>query len=192
FIRADGSTIWVRFRVNVIRDERGAPIYGLCVVADITTTKVASLTVADAAARAVALLDVTPDAVVEVDDEGRVRDLNAAALLMFGVGGLESIARPFADQFVPDRLRARFREALADWLAAASRDRAIEPTEATLIRADGSEFPAELRVTAIASGGTTRLMLYARNLALHDRAEVARLESEERFERLFRDSPVGA
>ena len=192
FIRVDGSTIWVRFRVHVLRDERGAPIYGLCVAADITTTKVASLTVADAAARAVALLDVTPDAVVEVDGEGRVRDLNGAALLTFGVAGLESIAKPFADQFVPDRLHVRFSEALADWLWAAASGRPIEPAETTMMRADGSEFPAELRVAAIANDGTTRLMLYVRNLALHDRAESARLESEERFERLFRDSPVGA
>jgi PAS domain S-box-containing protein len=58
------------------------------------------------------------------------------------------------------------------------------------MRADGSEFPAELRISPVRTGERPQLMLYVRNLALQDRAEAARREAEERFERLFRDGPV--
>jgi PAS domain S-box-containing protein len=109
---------------------------------------------------------------------------------MFGVDQADICGNPFNDVLVPDRLRVRFGQAFADWRAAAHEDEAIETTETTLMRADGSEFPAELRITPVRTGESTRMMLYLRNLALHDRAEGARREAEERFERLFRDGPV--
>jgi PAS domain S-box-containing protein len=111
---------------------------------------------------------------------------------MFGFDPVEIAGSTLNDVLVPDRLRPRFAQAFADWLAAAASDRPIEPTETTLMRADGSEFPAELRITPVRTGAATRLMLYVRNLALHDRAEAARREAEERFERMFRDGPAAA
>lgn len=192
FKRADGTYVWVRFRAHVLRDERGAPLYGLGVAVDISGEKGAALVTADAAARAEALLESTPDAVVEVLPTGCIAEMNGAALRMFGVEQTEVADTPLADVLVPDRLRPRFAQAMHDWFALADECGAIEPTETTLMRADGSEFPAELRITPVRSDEGTRLMLYVRNLALHDRAEAGRREAEERFERLFRDSPVAS
>jgi PAS domain S-box-containing protein len=190
FIRADGSTVWTRFRAHVLRDDRGAPLYGLGLAVDISSEKAAARATADAAARAEALMDSTPDAVVEVTADGCVTDMNGAALRMFGVDQSEIAGKPINDVLVPDRLRTRFGQAFAEWQSAAADDRPIEPTETTLMRADGSEFPAELRISAVQAGEATRLIFYLRNLALQDRAEAARREAEERFERLFRDGPV--
>jgi PAS domain S-box-containing protein len=111
---------------------------------------------------------------------------------MFGVQQAEVAGSPLAEALVPDRLRARFAQAMRDWFGAAGERTSVAPTETTLMRADGSEFPAELRITPVGSGDGARLMLYVRNLALQDRAEAARREAEERFERLFRDGPVAS
>jgi PAS domain S-box-containing protein len=192
FIRADGSTVWTRFRAHVLRDERGAPLYGLALAVDITAEKGAGRAMGDAAARATAVLESTPDAVVELAPDGCVLDMNGAALRLFGVEEPDICGKPFNDLLVPDRLRPRFAQAFADWREAATDDRPIEATETTLVRLDGSEFPAELRITPIRTGATMRMMLYLRNLALQDRAEAARREAEERFERLFHDGPVPA
>jgi PAS domain S-box-containing protein len=118
--------------------------------------------------------------------------MNGAALRMFGLDQVEIAGKPISDVLVPDRLRARFSQALAEWQRAAADERPIEPTETTLMRADGSEFPAELRISPIRTDDASRLMFYLRNLALQDRAEAARREAEERFERLFRDGSVAA
>ncbi|HEX6714065.1 MAG TPA: PAS domain S-box protein [Thermoleophilaceae bacterium] len=192
FICADGSTVWTRFRAHVLRDERGAPLYGLGLAVDISAERVAIEVAADAAARAAALLDSTPDAVIEVARGGRVCEMNGAALRMFGFDQAAIAGKTLTELVVPERLRARFGEALGDWADAGAGNESIEPTETTLMRADGSEFPAELRMSPVRTGETARLMLYVRNLALHDRAEAARREAEERFERLFRDGPVAS
>ena len=192
FIRADGSIVWARFRVHVLRDERGAPLYGLGLAVDISAEKAAARATADAVARAEALLAATPDAVVELSEQGLVSDMNGAALRTFGVDQAEICGKPLKDVVVPERLRERFAQAFADWRRAAAGGNAIEPTETTLMRADGSEFPAELRISAISADERSGLMLYLRNLALQDRAEAARREAETRFERLFHDGPVAA
>jgi PAS domain S-box-containing protein len=192
FIRADGTTVWTRFRAHVLRDERGAPLYGLGLAVNIDAEKAAARTAADAAARATALLDSTPDAVVEVAPDGCVTEMNGAALRMFGFDQAQIAGHPLGEVLVPDRLRARFGQALSDWVAAADTRTTIESTETTMMRADGSEFPAELRITPVRTGEASRLMLYVRNLALQDRAEAGRREAEERFERLFRDGPAAA
>jgi protein-histidine pros-kinase len=192
FKRANGSFVWVRFRAHVLRDDRGAPLYGLGVAVDISAEKAAARATADAAGRAAALLDSTPDAVVEIAADGRVTEMNGAALRMFGVEQSEVAGERLVELVVPDRLRARFIHALADWRLSADERSAVGATETTLMRADGSEFPAELRVTPVHGGSGAALMLYVRNLALLDRAEAARREAEERFERLFRDGPVAS
>jgi PAS domain S-box-containing protein len=192
FIRADGTTVWTRFRAHVLRDDRGAPLYALALAVDIDAEKAAARAAADAAARAAAVLDSTPDAVVEVAPDACVCEMNSAALRMFGFDLAEIAGKPLNEVLVPDRLRARFGQALSDWVEAGDKHDPIEPTETTLMRADGSEFPAELRITPVRTGERPRLMLYVRNLALHDRAEAGRREAEERFERLFRDGPVAS
>jgi PAS domain S-box-containing protein len=190
FERADGQVVWARFRAHVLRDERGAPVYGLGVAVDISAEKAALGAAADAGARAHALLESTPDAVVEVAADGTVADLNDAALRMLGLDRREAEGSPVADTLVAERLRPRFAEALADWQKAAREERAIEPTETTMTRADGSEFPAAVTITPVAGADPPRLTLYVRNLGVYDRAEAARREAEERFRRLFRDAPA--
>src|SRR4051812_1848970 len=142
FIRSDGVTVWARFRAHVLRDENGTPLYGLGMAVDISPEKTALQTGDEATARAHALLDTTPDAVIEVGADGRVVELNRAGLRMFGVEHGAVAGRPLTEVLVPGRLRQRFDEALADWLAAAADGRAIDPTETTMMRVDGGEFPA--------------------------------------------------
>jgi PAS domain S-box-containing protein len=59
-----------------------------------------------------------------------------------------------------------------------------------MTRADGSEFPAAVTITPVAGADPPRLTLYVRNLGVQDRAEAARAEADERFQRLFRDGPA--
>ena len=189
FIRADGTTVWARFRAHVLRDDRGAPLYGLGLAVDITAERAALERAAAAEVRARALLEATRDAVFEVAADGTIAHLNDAALLMFGFERSELTGAPLVVTLVPERLRARFTQALGDWLRDGN---AGEPTETTMMRADGSEFPAGLRISAIELTGEQRLVLYVRNLSLQDASHAARREAEERFERLFRDGAVAA
>ena len=188
FVRANGEAISVRFRAHLLRDDRGAPLYGLGVAVDISAEQAAHAMAIDAEERSRAVLDSTPDAVLEVAADGTVIDLNQAALLTFGLERRDAIGASVVDRFVPSRLHSRFADALADWLLAARVGRTIVSTETTMQRSDGSDFPAMVTITPVARAEPVRLTLYVRNLGIQDKAEAARREADERFQRLFRDS----
>lgn len=191
YVGPSGETVWARFRVAVVRDAAGTPLYGLGVAVDISAERAAAREAADSAARAEAVLAGTPDAVLEVGADRTIRAMNDAAVRMFGADADETVGRDAAEALAPPRLRTRLAAALDDWFdAARAGARGIERTETTMARADASEFPADLRLAAIEAQDPRRFMLYIRNLGVQDRAEAARLQAEERFERIFSDGAM--
>jgi PAS domain S-box-containing protein len=188
YVRPAGESVWARFRVAVVRDERGTPLYGLGVAVDISAEKAAASDAADSAARAQAVLAGTPDGVFEIGADRTVKAVNDAAVRMFGVDPAEIVGRDAAGALAPSKLRTHLAAALDDCFTAARAGRiAIERIETTMARADSSEFPAELRLAAIEGQDPGRFMLSVRNLGVQERAEAARRQAEERFERIFSD-----
>jgi PAS domain S-box-containing protein len=190
YLRADGSVVWARFRASVLRDENGAPLYGLGVAVDISAQKEAGRVAVEAAGLANAVLESTPDAVVEVTAEGVVMGLNGAAVRMFGSERTEILGRHFAEAILPEQLRASLGAALGAWMDEARSGPSSRRMEITAARADGSEFAAELALARVAGSDPLAFTFYIRNLEGHDRPAGARHEADVRFERVFRDSPT--
>ncbi|MEA2493371.1 MAG: hypothetical protein QOJ29_1282, partial [Thermoleophilaceae bacterium] len=190
FVRGDGSIVWARFRAHVLRDEHGTPLYGLGLAVDITAERAAKDNAAALEMRASALFDSTRDALLEVAADGTIAEVNAPARKMLGCDRDDLVGKPLAFALVPERLQLRLMQTLADWMQSGASE--IEPTETTMMRADGSEFPAAVAVTTVDVAGEPRLILQVRNLGLQDAAQAGRRDAEERFERLFRDGPAAA
>jgi PAS domain S-box-containing protein len=92
-----------------------------------------------------AVLGASPDAIVMVDADRRVVEFNRAAEAMFGHTRAEVLGRDIVDTLVPPRLREGM-------LAMGARLRASDAFsseafgELVGLRADGTEFPLEVRV----------------------------------------------
>jgi len=99
------------------------------------------------------ILDAALDAVLVMDDRGRVVDLNERARATFGYTREEAIGVELAELVVPPALRARHREGLARYLASGTSQILGRRIELTAVRADGTEFPVELTVTRAAPPG---------------------------------------
>ncbi|HXH06610.1 MAG TPA: PAS domain S-box protein, partial [Vicinamibacterales bacterium] len=89
------------------------------------------------------------DAIVTMDHEGRLVDLNPAAERTFGCPREAAVGRPLADLIIPEPLRERHRLGLARYLATGMARVLGRRIEMPARRADGSEFPAELTVVAV-------------------------------------------
>jgi PAS domain S-box-containing protein len=89
------------------------------------------------------LIDAAPDAIVVIDDHGLITKVNAEAERLFGCTREEMVGRD-VELIVPERFRAAHRTKRVTYRDAAS-PRTIGG-DLTALRADGTEFPIEIRV----------------------------------------------
>ena len=96
-----------------------------------------------------AALDAALDCVICVDDQGRVAYFNESAQRTFGYSAAQALGRELAELIVPPSQREAHRQGL-ERLGRTGRPQILgRRIELTAMRADGSEFPAELTVTRL-------------------------------------------
>jgi diguanylate cyclase (GGDEF)-like protein/PAS domain S-box-containing protein len=164
-LRSDGRPVWIRERTTVQRDRDGRPeaVYGVFV--EITRDK-------EAEAREAAILEAALDGIVTIDADGHVVEFNPAAEAMFGYARDEAVGREMAELIVPPRLQEAHRAGLAR--AAAGRPQMLGQRLAlTAMRADGSEFPAELTITRLQLPGRAMFTGHIRDITERVEAEAA-------------------
>jgi two-component system, cell cycle sensor histidine kinase and response regulator CckA len=139
----------------------------------------AELALGDSQARKAAVLEVSPEAVVAVDSDGRVLEFNSAAERIFGQRRSEVLGCRFFDLIPIGRRRHCLEKAFHRLLQ--SNAVTFKRFQLKARRADGVEFPAELTIakTVAASGPT--VTGFIRDLSQWKRAEQAVRESERRF-----------
>ncbi|QDV38145.1 PAS domain S-box protein [Tautonia plasticadhaerens] len=136
--------------------------------------------------RKAAILRMALDAIITVDDRGRVLEFNPAAEAIFGYEAGEAAGRSLSELIIPPDLReahergmARFREngdgaVVGRWI------------ELRAVRRSGEEFPAELAITPITSGDRPVFTGYLRDITdrrLHEQSLRAAKEAAEEANR---------
>ena len=115
------------------------------------TRKRVEVGLAQSERRKAAILDSVLDCIVTIDADGRVIEFNAAAERTFGYTKAEAVGRQLADLIIPPAHRHAHAVGLARYLATREGPFIGRVIEITARRADGSELPVELAVTAIQS-----------------------------------------
>jgi len=144
-----------------------------------------------------AILNASLEAVVGMDERGRIREWNTTAEAMFGWSRAEAVGRTVAETVIPERYRdahtaalRRFRDTGVSKIL--GRRVAIEA-----LHRSGREFPVELRITPLRSGDLRFLafitdLTLVRRLEAEQRQAVAETESQRRlFESILNHAPAG-
>jgi PAS domain S-box-containing protein len=146
---------------------------------DIAQARAAELTASEARQRAV--LEAALDAVISADRFGRVTYVNSAFEQIFGYRAGEVTGREFAELIVPPSLREAHRQGFAQHLATGERRILDQRLEMTAMRADGTEFPAEVTVTRTGPATGPAFTSYVRDITERRRAEQELLASRVRL-----------
>ncbi len=117
------------------------------------------------------ILDRAHNAVVSMDGRGLVTYWNPRAEITFGISRGEAIGRPVADLIVPDRSRAAHRAGIARFLADGSGPLLDRQIEMTALRADGTEFPVEMTISAIRDGASWTFHAFVQDISERREAE---------------------
>ncbi len=129
-----------------------------------------------------AVLEAALDGVIGIDERGCVAYINTAAERIFGYRAGEVMGRELAELVVPPSQREAHRQGLARYLATGQARMLDQRIEMTAMRADGSEFPAEVTVTRIGlSGSHSAFVGYIRDITDRKRAEQELMAARERL-----------
>lgn len=126
------------------------------------------------------LLESAPDAMLLIDDAGRIALVNSQAERLFGYARADLLGRP-VEMLVPERSRGRH-PALREGYAAEPRFRAMgEGRELSGLRRDGTEFPVEISLSPLAAGADRHVICAVRDVTPRRLAEEAVRATQERF-----------
>jgi PAS domain S-box-containing protein len=152
--------------------DRGAV---LVVSNDVTDRKRAESALHTSEARKAAMLDTALDAIITIDDRGKIIEFNRAAEQIFGYTRGEAMGRQMAELIIPPHLREQHYRGFARYLATNDGPVLGKRIELSAIRANGMEFPVELAINPIVTDGPPMFTAYLRDISDRKRTEEERL-----------------
>lgn len=138
----DGSTVWALLEAAPIVDANGEFDGALAMVTDITERKQAEERLRASEERLRALFELSPEAVILLDPQGTVLDVNATGYAWFGLRRQDIVGKKFeAFPFVPDDVKEKTLAAFTRRIAGEE----VPPYELDVITPNGEKWRLRVR-----------------------------------------------
>ena len=187
----DGTEIWLRTSKVPLRDRSEHVIGVLGIYEDITQARLAELALRESEARFRYLFESSPDAACIMDDH-HLREGNRAAAKLFGYPDGGAFLGVHPAELSPERQGdgACSRQKAEGFMAAAE-ECGTYRFDWIHKRSDGSEFDAEVTLSAIDLEGRRVLYAVVRDITERKRAQTALEASEARLHAIFHGAQEG-
>jgi two-component system cell cycle sensor histidine kinase/response regulator CckA len=185
--RKDGSSLPVAVSMRPVKDAEGRT---LIAKNDRDITHLAEDALRQSEARMKSVLDAALDAVVMMDEQGRITSWNVRAEALFGWSHDEAVGGVLADLIIPPRYREAHARGLARFLETGEGPVIGRRIELSAVRRDGSEFPVELTVTALREKGAYFFSAFVADVTERKQAEEALREAQQRLQHVVSSSPT--
>lgn len=112
-----------------------------------------------------AVIDGALDGIVTIDESGALIEFNPAAERIFGYKKADVLGKSLAEVMVPPSLRNAHTEKHRQFVLTGEKHIFDRRVELTAMRADGSEFPVELTLTALQDDGVSLVTGFLRDIS---------------------------
>jgi PAS domain S-box-containing protein len=139
---------WVVIRGLILYEHEGASrLVGS--LRDITDRKRMEIDLRASETRVRAILDTAFDAIITIDEAGRIVEFNNAATRIFGHARADAIGKPVAELIIPPIYRGAHKEGLRRYLETGRHSVLNRLIEVEALHADGGHIPVELSITEV-------------------------------------------
>jgi PAS domain S-box-containing protein len=119
------------------------------------------------------ILDSALDAVLSIDERGRVTEWNTQAESMFGWRRDEAVGQTLSELFIPHRFRDAHDKGLKHFLSTGEGPLLNRRIEITALRRDGTEFPVEVSIAPYQIDGKWEFSGFVRDITEKKVAEAS-------------------
>ena len=117
------------------------------------------------------VLDKAHNAVISMDERGRVTYWNPSAESVFGIPREQALRREVAELIIPERFREAHRSGLRRFLLDGTGPLLGRRIEVSALRADGAEIPVEMTISAIREGEAWTFTTFLQDISERREAE---------------------
>ncbi|MBI3650348.1 MAG: PAS domain S-box protein [Acidobacteria bacterium] len=137
-------------------------------------------------ARKSAILQSALDCIITIDHEGKVVEFNPAAETTFGYRCEQIVGKLFVELMAQHAMTFEQRLLLDPYFAAGDQQATGRRIEVIALRADGSEFPADLAIAPIATDGAPMFTAFLRDISDSKHSQKALQQSNDLLKALSR------
>lgn len=168
-----------------ILDKEGRYIYSVMTLENITAYKKIHTALLESEEQFKSITSFAHDAIIMIDDEGKVSFWNEAATRIFGFTQEEAMHQILHELITPQRYLQDHRKAFGDFRKTGQGAAIGKTLELAAQRKDGSEFPIELSLSSVRKKGRWYAIGLVRDISDRKLAEVQLQESEKRYRTIY-------
>lgn len=168
--RKDGSTFPAEVSISQTRIDRE---YRIAVVRDITERKRAEQAIRENEAQFRSIAISAQDAILMMDNEGKITYWNRAAENIFGYSEQEVVGQALHELLAPERFLVSYRKGFSRFRESGEGAAVGKMTELSGLRKDGTELPIELSLSAVQRNGQWYAIGIIRDISERKHAEEA-------------------
>ncbi len=183
--RPDGSITWVRDRGYPVVDDEGRATQVVGLAEDITERKKTESALLRSEGAFRALVDMTGNAYLVVDFEGRVEEADAAYVALVGASNFEEIR----GRRVTEWTAAHDLERNAAEVAKCTQTGSVRGLEIDYVKPDGTIQPIEVNAAVVETDRGPRILSQCKDISERKRAERALQDVNERLEAILNNAP---
>ena len=170
--RPDGTSLQVELTIAPTRS--GDEVTGASIIVRDRTARHRSFQqLRESEERTRLVIETAPDPFVAIDEDGLIVGWNRASERTFGWSTEEAVGRSLASTIIPDDLRDRHEAGFRRFAASGESPLAGRPLELTAKHRNGHEFPVELTLAPMRTGGRLVVNAFIRDLSGRDAAQLA-------------------
>jgi diguanylate cyclase (GGDEF)-like protein/PAS domain S-box-containing protein len=159
-----------------------AALTSLSLAAAVAERKSAEFAMSQSEQMKTAVLDSALDAVVSIDQEGRIVDFNRGAERIFGHPRETTLGQAMVDLIVPPEHREAHKAGFARFLTSGETSLMGQRIEISALHQSGREFPVELEIVPLVVKGKPFFTGYIRDISERKRAEAELLKAKQRLD----------